>query len=78
MRLIKELIHRRIPHIIGSYLITGTSLILFVDWLVDRYTLPEYYTTLSLFGVIAIAEIIYPSQALYFPRIGDYFSIKSD
>ena len=54
MRLIKELIHRRIPHIIGSYLITGTSLILFVDWLVDRYTLPEYYTTLSLFGVIAI------------------------
>ena len=54
MRLIKELIHRRIPHIIGSYLIAGTSLILFVDWLVNRYTLPEYYTTLSLFGVIAI------------------------
>ena len=54
MRLIKELIHRRIPHIIGSYLIAGTSLILFVDWLVNRYTLPEYYTTLCLFGVIAI------------------------
>ena len=54
MKLIKELIHRRIPHIIGSYLIAGTSLILFVDWLVNRYTLPEYYTTLSLFGVIAI------------------------
>ena len=54
MKLIKELIHRRIPHIIGSYLIAGTSLILFVDWLVNRYTLPEYYTTLCLFGVIAI------------------------
>ena len=54
MRLIKEVIHRRIPHIIGSYLIAGTSLILFVDWLVNRYTLPEYYTTLCLFGVIAI------------------------
>jgi len=54
MRLIKELIHRRIPHIIGSYLIAGTSLILFADWLVNRYTLPEYYTTLCLFGVIAI------------------------
>ena len=54
MRLIKELIHRRIPHIIGSYLIAGTSLILFGDWLVNRYTLPEYYTTLCLFGVIAI------------------------
>ena len=54
MAFIKELIHRRIPHIIGSYLIAGTSLILFVDWLVNRYTLPEYYTTLCLFGVIAI------------------------
>ena len=54
MRLIKELIHRRIPHIIGSYLIAGTSLILFADWLVNRYTLSEYYTTLCLFGVIAI------------------------
>ena len=54
MRFIKELVHRRIPHIIGSYLIAGTSLILFVDWLVNRYTLPEYYTTLCLFGVIAI------------------------
>ena len=54
MSFIKELIHRRIPHIIGSYLIAGTSLILFVDWLVNRYMLAEYYTTLCLFGVIAI------------------------
>jgi len=54
MKLIKELIHRRIPHIIGSYLIAGTSLNFICDWLVNRYTLPEYYTTLCLFGVIAI------------------------
>ena len=54
MTFIKELIHRRIPHIIGSYLVAGTSLILFIDWLVNRYSLPEYYTTLCLFGVIAI------------------------
>jgi len=59
MRLIKEVIHRRIPHIIGSYLIAGTSLILFVDWLVNRYTLPEYYTTLCLFGVIAIMPSVF-------------------
>jgi hypothetical protein len=51
---IKEFIHRRIPHIIGSYLFAGTSLILFVNWLLNRYSLPEYYTTLCLFGVIAI------------------------
>ena len=56
---IKDLIYRRIPHIIGSYLIAGTSLILFVDWLVNRYTLPEYYTTLCLFGVIAIMPSVF-------------------
>ena len=54
MNFIQELIHRRIPHIIGSYLIAGTSLILFVDWLVNRYLLPDYFTTLCLFGVLAI------------------------
>ena len=54
MRLIKELIHRRIPHIIGSYLITGTSFILFIDWLVAKYAFPEYYVTLVLFGIISI------------------------
>ena len=59
MRFIKDLIYRRIPHIIGSYLIAGTSLILFVDWLVNRYTLPEYYTTLCLFGVIAIMPSVF-------------------
>ena len=59
MRFIKELIHRRIPHIIGSYLIAGTSLILFIDWLINRYTLPEYYTTLCLFGVIAIMPSVF-------------------
>ena len=54
MNFIKELINRKVPHIIGSYLIAGTSLILFVDWLINRYTLPGHYTTLCLFGVIAI------------------------
>ena len=40
----------------------------------------DFYTiqVINVIDSIAIAEIIYPSQALYFPRIGDYFSIKSD
>ena len=54
MKLIKELIHRRIPHIIGSYLFAGSSLILFIDWLVARYEFPEHYVTLSLFGIASI------------------------
>ena len=54
MRLLENIVGRKVPHIIGSYFIAGTSLILFVDWLVNRYTLPEYYTTMALFGIIAI------------------------
>ena len=54
MIFIKELIHRRIPHIIGSYIIAGTSFILFVDWLVNRYLLPEHYATIVLFSIIVI------------------------
>ena len=52
--MIKELIHRRIPHIIGSYLFAGSSLILFIDWLIARYEFPEHYVTLSLFGIASI------------------------
>ena len=75
MRFIKELIHRRIPHIIGSYLIAGTSLILFVDWLVNRYTFPEYYTTLCLFGVIAIMPSVIIIKLLKFVIASVYLSI---
>ena len=51
---IKKLLERRIPQIIGSYIIAGTSLVLFIDWLATRYTFPQYYTTLALFGIISI------------------------
>ena len=51
---IKELLNRRIPQIIGSYIIAGTSLVLFIDWLVARYDFPQYYVTLALFGIISI------------------------
>ena len=50
----KELLNRRIPQIIGSYIIAGTSLVLFIDWLVARYDFPQYYVTLALFGIISI------------------------
>ena len=51
---IKELLIRRIPQIIGSYIIAGTSLVLFIDWLATRYEFPLYYVTLALFGIISI------------------------
>ena len=79
MNLIKELIHRRIPRIIGSYLIAGTSLILFIDWLINRYSFPEYYTTLCLFGVIAIMPSVFILAYFlikYFSRNNDNTSIR--
>ena len=50
----KELLKRRIPQILGSYFIAGTSLVLFLDWLTVRYDFPQYYITIALFGIISI------------------------
>ena len=51
---IKTLLDRRILHILGSYLVAGTSLILFIEYLVDKYQFPSHYPTLALFALIAI------------------------
>ena len=51
---IKVLLDRRIPHILGSYLVAGTSLILFIEYLVDKYQFPSQYPTLALFALIGI------------------------
>ena len=52
--LIKNLLDRRIPQILGSYLVAGTSLILFIEYLVEKYQFPSYYPTLALFALIGI------------------------
>ena len=51
---IKELLNRRVPQILGSYLVAGTSLILFIEYLVDKYQFPSHYPTLSLFALFGI------------------------
>ena len=51
---VKEFLKRNILRIIGSYLIAGTSLVLFIDWLIARYQLPEYYVSIALFCLISI------------------------
>lgn len=52
--IISRLIHRRVPQIIGSYIIASTSMILFIDWLRINYVFPQYYISLALFGFISI------------------------
>ena len=59
MLFIKEILNRRIPHILGSYLAAATSLVLFIDWLAARYEFPEYYTTIALFGIITIIPSVF-------------------
>ena len=51
---IKILLERNIPQILGSYLVAGTSLILFIEYLVEKYQFPLYYPTLALFSLIGI------------------------
>ena len=52
--MIKEVLNRRIPQILGSYVVAGTSLVLFMDWLSARYEFPLYYVTIALFGIVSI------------------------
>ena len=51
---IKILLERKIPQILGSYLVAGTSLILFIEYLVGKYQFPSHYPTLALFALIGI------------------------
>ena len=52
--LIKTLLDRRILQILGSYLVAGTSLILFIEYLVGKYQFPSHYPTLALFALMGI------------------------
>ena len=51
---LKELLIRRVPQIIGSYFVAGTSLIFFIQYLVDKYQFPPHYPTLALFALVGI------------------------
>ncbi len=52
--LIQELLKRRVPYILGSYIVASTSMILFIEWLCVRFYLPDYYVSISLFCLLSI------------------------
>ena len=52
--LIRNLLDRRVPQILGSYFVGSTTLILFVDWLVKEFGFAEYFSSIALFGLISI------------------------
>ena len=55
---IKKLLDRRVPQILGSYLVAATSLVLFVEYLVDKYQFPDHYPMLALFAIIGILPAV--------------------
>ena len=48
------LLNRRIPQILGAYFAAGTSLILFIQYFIDKYQFLPHFPTLVLFGVMGI------------------------
>ena len=44
---IKKLLDRRVPQILGSYVVAATSLVLFVEYLVDKYQFADHYPVLA-------------------------------
>mgnify|MGYP001980282352 CR=1 FL=1 len=59
---INKLIQRRIPQILGSYLVAATSLVLFIEYLVEKYqTIEDLF---DLTETIRVNDFIAISQAL--------------
>jgi hypothetical protein len=52
--LIKNLLERRVPQIIGSYFVGSATLILFIDWLITKYGFSENILAFTWFGLISI------------------------
>jgi len=54
----KDLLSRRVPQILGSYLIGGWAIIQFVDWNVKRYVLSPYLTDLALVIIMSLIPTV--------------------
>lgn len=49
--MIEKILNGRIPQILGSYFIAGTSLVLFIEYLVEKYEFPIYLPAMSLIAL---------------------------
>ena len=43
MNFLHELLKRRVPQILGSYVVAGTSQAMFIEWLITRYAFPPHF-----------------------------------
>jgi hypothetical protein len=52
---VKYLLQRRVPHILGGYLVAGWIIVEFMDWLVKQYHISPHLVT---FFLVALAAMI--------------------
>ena len=67
---LKEILHRRVPQIIGSYLIASISLIGALDWIVSRYEFSETYVNIAIFTNLTIDHLDFHNT------LEEYFDTK--
>ncbi len=56
--MMKDLIHRRVPQILGLYLGGSWALIQYVDWIVNRYLLSPYLTDIAQVILISLIPAV--------------------
>lgn len=52
--MIQELLHRRVPHIVGAYLAAGWLVLEFTDWVVNRYVLSSHLADFIVVGWLVL------------------------
>ncbi len=56
--MIRNLLHRRVPHIVGAYLATSWILLEFTDWAVNQYALSPALTNLVVMTLLLLLPAI--------------------
>ncbi|MEE2859047.1 MAG: tetratricopeptide repeat protein [Candidatus Neomarinimicrobiota bacterium] len=58
MTLYKDLMNRRVPHILGIYFAAGWGILQFIDWSVNRYILSPYLVDFTLTTILSLIPSI--------------------
>ena len=55
---LRDIWGRRVPHILGTYGVSSSGVVLFLDWLVERYELNSIYTDVILIAIVTLLPSI--------------------
>lgn len=57
--MLRELLERRVPHIVGAYLAAGWLVLEFTDWVVNRYVLSSHLTDFVVAGWLLLLPAVF-------------------